>query len=35
MELGWSARPDTDAALRETVDWYVDNQDWWRPLIGR
>lgn len=34
-ELGWRARPDTDAALRETVDWYVQNQPWWRPLVGR
>lgn len=34
-ELGWTARPDTDVALRETVRWYVDNPAWWRPLIGR
>lgn len=34
-ELGWNARPDTDTALRETVDWYVANTAWWRGLIGR
>ena len=34
-ELGWTARSDTDAALRETVQWYVEHPAWWRPLIGR
>jgi dTDP-glucose 4,6-dehydratase len=34
-ELGWSARPDTDNALRETVDWYTGHQDWWRPMLAR
>lgn len=32
-ELGW--RPvhvDFEAGLRATVDWYRDNESWWRPL---
>ena len=29
--LGW--RPRADIALEETVDWYVREQWWWRPLI--
>jgi dTDP-glucose 4,6-dehydratase len=30
--LGWGPRHDFDAALRKTVDWYVANQSWWRPI---
>ena len=30
--LGWRpSRPFADA-LAETVDWYVQNESWWRPL---
>lgn len=34
-ELGW--RPATTLAegLRRTVAWYLDNEDWWRPLLAR
>lgn len=31
-ELGWKARYNFDAGLRETVSWYVQNESWWRPL---
>ena len=33
-ELGW--RPATAPAegLRRTVRWYLDNPDWWRPLLA-
>jgi dTDP-glucose 4,6-dehydratase len=27
-ELGWTARVDFDAGLRETVRWYLDNRAW-------
>jgi dTDP-glucose 4,6-dehydratase len=32
-ELGW--RPSTTFAegLEKTVRWYMDNEDWWRPLL--
>jgi dTDP-glucose 4,6-dehydratase len=30
--LGWSSRHSFDQALERTVRWYVDNQDWWRPI---
>lgn len=32
-ELGWQpARSAWPAALKETVEWYRANDDWWRPL---
>jgi dTDP-glucose 4,6-dehydratase len=34
-ELGWQPTHDLASGLRRTVQWYLDNEDWWRPLIGR
>ena len=32
-ELGWSPKhTDFEEGLRATIDWYRDNQSWWRPL---
>ncbi len=31
-ELGWSPAHRFDEGLRETVGWYLDHDDWWRPL---
>ncbi|MDG6898479.1 MAG: dTDP-glucose 4,6-dehydratase [Nitrososphaerota archaeon] len=31
-ELGWSPVSDFGEALRQTVDWYVRNPSWWKPL---
>ncbi len=31
-ELGWSAKYDFDSGVRETLQWYLDNENWWRPL---
>ncbi len=30
--LGWAPRPHFEAALRETVDWYLNNEWWWRKI---
>lgn len=30
--LGWSSRHTFDQALEKTVQWYVDNPSWWRPI---
>ena len=38
QELGWKpeiSRDNFDDGLKETVDWYKSNQDWWRPLLKR
>lgn len=31
--LGWQPQADFDAALRETVNWYVQNRAWWEPIL--
>jgi len=30
--LGWAPRSNFETALRETVDWYVNNAWWWRKI---
>ena len=32
--LGWQPAHAFDDALRETVAWYTERTDWWRPLKG-
>ena len=31
-KLGWRPRHSFEEALRETVNWYVENEWWWRPI---
>ncbi len=31
-ELGWRPRHAFGEALRKTVEWYIENEWWWRPL---
>ena len=31
-ELGWRARETFESGLRRTVEWYLTNEAWWRPL---
>jgi dTDP-glucose 4,6-dehydratase len=31
-EVGWAPEKDFGRALEETVDWYRDHPEWWRPL---
>lgn len=30
--LGWKPSGDFEASLYRTIDWYKNNQSWWRPL---
>lgn len=37
-ELGWEpeiTRSNFNEGLKETIKWYKENQDWWRPLLKR
>jgi dTDP-glucose 4,6-dehydratase len=31
-ELGWRARESFETGLARTIDWYLDNEWWWRPI---
>jgi dTDP-glucose 4,6-dehydratase len=31
--LAWKPRHQLDVALRETIDWYVRNREWWEPTL--
>lgn len=32
QELGWEPKfTDFEAGLRDTIKWYTDNEDWWKP----
>lgn len=34
-ELGWKPEYTFDTGIVETIDWYLANEDWWRPLKDR
>ena len=34
-ELGWRPSVTVDEGLEKTVRWYLDNEDWWEPLLDR
>ncbi|WBU63266.1 dTDP-glucose 4,6-dehydratase [Paracoccus aerodenitrificans] len=34
-ELGWRPSVTVEEGLRRTVEWYLENEDWWRPLLQR
>ncbi|RDW12003.1 dTDP-glucose 4,6-dehydratase [Paracoccus thiocyanatus] len=34
-ELGWRPSVTVEEGLGRTVEWYLENQDWWRPLLAR
>ncbi|WP_409433208.1 dTDP-glucose 4,6-dehydratase [Litorimonas sp. RW-G-Af-16] len=33
-DLGWEAETDFSDGLRQTVQWYLDNQNWWKPAMS-
>jgi dTDP-glucose 4,6-dehydratase len=32
-QLGWRPKASFEEALQETIDWYLNNEDWWRSLL--
>jgi len=34
-ELGWKPSVTVDQGLEKTVQWYLDNENWWKPLLSR
>ncbi|MBW4652882.1 MAG: dTDP-glucose 4,6-dehydratase [Kaiparowitsia implicata GSE-PSE-MK54-09C] len=33
-ELGWTPAETVESGLRKTVQWYLDNRQWWQPLLS-
>ena len=34
-ELGWQTTFSFDQNLEKTVQWYLNNQSWWQPLLSK
>lgn len=34
-ELGWKPEYTFDTGIVKTIDWYKDNEDWWKPLKAK
>ena len=33
-ELGWEPKEDFASGFRKTVQWYLENQDWWQGILS-
>lgn len=33
-ELGWSPKKDFKLSLQQTINWYVENRNWWNEIIS-
>jgi dTDP-glucose 4,6-dehydratase len=34
-ELGWEPKENFESGLTQTVRWYLENEDWWQPILDR
>ena len=34
-EMGWRPSVTVEEGLEKTVQWYLENEDWWKPLLER
>ena len=32
QELGWSPKESFETGIRKTIDWYLNNQEWWQAI---
>jgi dTDP-glucose 4,6-dehydratase len=32
-ELGWTPTETAESGFRKTVQWYLDNEDWWQAIL--
>lgn len=35
VELGWRPSVTVEEGLERTVQWYIENEGWWRPMLDR
>ncbi|WP_141432901.1 dTDP-glucose 4,6-dehydratase [Bacillus sp. 03113] len=33
-ELGWNPKYTFDTGIKQTIQWYLDNQEWWESIIS-
>ncbi|MFZ3590406.1 dTDP-glucose 4,6-dehydratase [Bacillus sp. DJP31] len=33
-ELGWEPKYNFDTGIEQTINWYLENQDWWKNIIS-
>jgi dTDP-glucose 4,6-dehydratase len=33
-ELGWSPKYNFDTGIEQTINWYLNNQEWWENIIS-
>ncbi len=32
-DLGWEPQESFESGMRSTVEWYLENRDWWQPIL--
>ena len=35
LEFGWAPMETFETGLRKTVQWYLDNRNWWEPILNK
>jgi dTDP-glucose 4,6-dehydratase len=33
-ELGWKPEFQFDSAIQQTIEWYLENKNWWQRIIS-
>jgi dTDP-glucose 4,6-dehydratase len=33
-KLGWAPRIDFEKGLKQTIDWYLQNREWWQNILS-
>ena len=33
-ELGWLPETKFEDGIKKTIQWYLDNEDWWQPIVS-
>lgn len=34
-EFGWKPQTSFDEGIKQTIRWYLDNENWWKPLLKK
>ncbi len=34
-ELGWKPKTDFNTGIKSTISWYLENREWWEPLLNK